>query len=193
MATTVTNLVQGPAALWIAEVSVTEPLDTAVATDPGVGYTDVGGTMDGVELIIKQEFKELDVDQVIDVPGRRLVKREFQVKTKLAEPTLENLAKLTPSSTIATGTGYKSLEPAIDSSATQPTYFALLIDGFAPGIATGGASFRRRVLVRRALSTDDVKFAYMKDKQSVFEVTFSAHYVSSSIKPFKIIDQTNGA
>jgi hypothetical protein len=190
VATTVTNLVQGPADLYIAAVSVTEPLDTAVVTAPGVGYTDLGGTVDGVDLIIKQDWKELEVDQVVDVPGSRLVKRVFQVKTKLAEPTLETLAKLTPSGAIVSGTGVKSLEPAIDSSATQPTYFALLIDGYAPGVAAGGTSFRRRVLVRRVLSTDDVKFSYMKDKQSVFEVTFSAHYVSAAVKPFKIVDQT---
>ena len=48
---------------------------------------------------------------------------------------------------------------------------------------------RRRVVVRKVLSIDDVETAYKKDEMNLFPVTFAAHYVSASIKPFRVIDQ----
>lgn len=141
--------------------------------------------MDGVTLTINQEFTELAVDQIVDVPGRRLTKRDMTIGTNLAEPTLENLSLATNGGgTITTGTGFKSLEPSNDTSATQPSYVAGLFDGIAPG---GGT---RRVIVRKMLSTDNVEFAYTKDAQTVFTVLFSAHYVSSSIPAYKLVDES---
>lgn len=189
MAVSVSNLTQGPGVLYTAEVGVTEPVDTAVATAPGAGYTDVGGTMDGVTIAVNQEYSELAVDQVVDVPGRRITKREVTLATNLAEPTLENLSIAMNAGDVTVATGSKSLVPDNDTSATQPKYRALLFDGFAPGAAADGTAPRRRVLVRRALSTDNTEFAYKKDEQTVFSVTFSAHYVSSTVPSFKIIDE----
>jgi hypothetical protein len=45
------------------------------------------------------------------------------------------------------------------------------------------------VHLRKVLSSDNVEFAYKKEDQTVFSVTWSVHYVSSSIAPFKIVDQ----
>lgn len=176
----------GPGTLFNGAFGATEPADTAVATAPnGAVWSDVGGTQDGVTLTINQEFKELEVDQIVDVPGRRLTKRDMVIKTNLAEPTLENLAFASNGAAqITTGTGFKSLEPANDTSATQPNYRALLFDGIAPG---GG---NRRVIARRCLSTDNVEMAYKKDSQTVFSVAWSAHFVSNSIPAYKIIDES---
>lgn len=188
IATTTTNLILGPGTLYSGAFGAVEPVDTAVATAPDDGvWTDVGGTMDGVTLTVNQEFTELAVDQIVDVPGRRLTKRDLTLGTSLAEPTLENLAvAMNAGSVTAGGTGataFKALEPAFDTSATQPNYKALLFDGFAPD------SHNRRIIVRKGLSTDNVEFAYKKDEQTVFAVVFSAHYVSPSIAPFKVIDE----
>jgi hypothetical protein len=49
----------------------------------------------------------------------------------------------------------------------------------------------RRVIVRKALSTDAVEIAYTKDKQTLYGVKFSGHYVSASIAPVHIVDQTS--
>jgi hypothetical protein len=183
MAVTAANLIMGPGTLYAADFGTVEPADTAVGTAPA-DFEDVGGTQDGVTLTLAQEYTELEVDQIVDVPGRRLTKREFTLETNMAEPTLENLAVAMNAGDVTTGTGFKSLEPVEGNSATQPNYKALIFDGFAPG------GFPRRVIVRKALSTDDVEFAYSKEDQTVFSVTFSAHYVSSSIKSFKIVDGT---
>jgi hypothetical protein len=186
MSVTTTNLILGPAQFYSGAYGATEPLDTAVATVPdSLVWTDVGGTTDGVSVVLAQDFTELQVDQIVDRLGSRLSKREQSIKTNMAEPTLENLSLALNGATIASGSGYKSLEPNYATSATQPTYKAILIDGYAPG------GFRRRIIVRRALSTANVEFAYKKDDQNVFTVTFTGHYVSSSIAPFKIVDQTS--
>lgn len=182
-----TQLIQGPGVLYTGLFGATEPAETAaeIVSAPGAGWTDVGGTTDGVSLSIMQEFAELAVDQVVDVPGRRLTKRDLSLTTNLAEPTLDNLAVAmnAASQVDVTVNGIKKLTPTSDTSATQPTYSALILDGFAP------EQRRRRVVVRKVLSTNNVDFAYQKDSQTVFSVTFSAHYVSPSIKPFVILDE----
>lgn len=187
MAVTTSNLIMGPGTLYKGAFGATEPVDTATATAPSTPWTDVGGTSDGVEITIAQEYKEMEVDQIVDVPERRLTKREATLKTNLAEATLDNLSLAMNGATIATGVGYTSLSPINGNSATQVTYSALLFDGYAP------AGFPRRVIGRKMLSTSDVKFAYKKDEQTVFTVEFSAHFVSSTVPPFKVVDGEDAA
>lgn len=187
MAVTVGNLIMGPGTMYTGDFGATEPADALINASPAASaWTDVGGTMDGVELAITQEYTELNVDQIVDIPGRRLTKRDFTVKTNLAEPTLEHLDYLMNSATggVITGSGYKTLEPDVSNSATQPNYKAFIFDGYAP------SSLRRRVIGRKMLNVEDIAFAYKKDEQTVFTVSLSGHYVSSVIKPFKVVDGT---
>lgn len=180
MPVTTTNLIMGPGELYTGAFGATEPASPTTA--PAVAWTNVGGTMDGVTLNIGLEFTELEVDQVVDVPGRRLTKREMTIETNMAEPTLENFAIAMNAPAPTTVTNVKTLEPVNGTAAFNPTYVALLFDGIAPNGKT------RRFVVRRALSTEGVETAYQKDEQTVLAVTWSAHYVSSSIAPFKIQD-----
>lgn len=195
MAANVVNLVQGPATVYIGNFGATEPANAAVNTTPQASaWTDVGGTTDGCEISINQEYKELEVDQVVDIPGRRLVKRDMSVKTNLAEPTLQNLLyalnDVNGGSLGASGAGYSGYyEPAFTDSATQPTYRAVILHGWAPGSGSNNQSKRRMVILRKVLSSDNVEFAYKKEDQTVFSVTWSVHYVSGSIAPFKIVDE----
>lgn len=188
MPVTATNLIAGPADLYVATFGAAEPLDADIDDAPGVAWVDAGGTQDGVTITINQEFMELEVDQIVDVPGRRLTKRDLQVTTNLAEATLANLRNALNGGVVATESGTESYEPTNDNSATQPTYRAILLDGWAPQTAAG-ASARRRLIVRKVLSVENVEAAYKKDEQTLFPVTFAAHYVSSAIRPFRIIDQ----
>jgi hypothetical protein len=185
MAVTVSNLILGPANLYVGAFGAAEPTSAQVNTLPPVSaWTDLGATQDGVTLTINQDFTELEVDQVVDIPGRRLTKRELVVKTNLAEATLANLALLMNNqSTLVTAAATNVLTPAFDTSATQPTYNALIIDGWA---ANGKV---RRVIARRVLSVDNPEFSYKKDGQAVFTVSWSAHYVSPAIAPFVVYDQ----
>jgi len=185
MATQVSNLIMGPGTLYEAPFGSTEPADTAVATAPASPWADLGGTSDGVQLAVNQEYTPLTVDQVVDTVGRRLTSREFTIATNLAEPTLDNLAIAlnAADATVTSGAGFRKLTPTNDTSASQPVYRALMFDGFAPEGLT------RRVIGRRMLSTGNVEFAYSKADQTVFTVTFAGHYVSDSIAPYVVVDE----
>lgn len=186
MGVTTTNLIQGPATLYYGLFGATEPTDASVnTTPPASAWTDLGGTNGGVTLTLNLTYSELEVDQIVDRVGSRLTKRDFMVKTDLAEATLENLALALNDTAPVSAAGYKTFDPTNGSSATQPTYIAIMLDGYAPG------GFRRRFIGRRMLSTDNVDQAYQKDKQTLTPVTFTGHYVSPSIKPFHIVDQTS--
>jgi len=188
MAVTATNLIMGPGALYKGAFGATEPLDTAInAAPPASAFTDLGGTNDGVSLAVDQEFADLTVDQVVDTIGRRLTKREMSFGTNLAEPTLENFSLALNGGTIATGANFKSYEPVSSIAATQANYFSSILDGFAPGATV----LTRRVIARKCLNIETVEASYTKDGMTLIPVKFASHWVSASIAPFKIIDQTS--
>lgn len=194
MAATVTNLISGPGEIYTGAFGATEPVDTAVGTEPLVApdsgaWTDAGATSDGVNLVIGQEFFELEIDQIIERAGSRQTKRTFDIQTNMAEVTLANLALAINSTAgvVASGTGataISKLEPDTTTSVQQPTYRALIFDGWAPD------SKRRRVKARKMLANDNVEIAYKKGELTVLAVTWAGHFVSNSIKPFDIVDHT---
>lgn len=184
---TVSNLAQGPGDLYTGVFGAVEPADASVNAAPATSaWTGLGGTNGGIKLTIAQTYDELEVDQIVDVVGRRKTKREFSIETDLAEITLNNLVLALNETPATTGTGFAFMEPTIDNSATQPNYFAMIMDAYAPG-----NNWRRRVIARRVLSTNNLQTQVSKTDQTLFSVTFSAHFVSSSIKPFKVVDQTS--
>ena len=172
-----TNLIQGPATLYVGAFGATEPLTVDAA--PGVGWEDVGGTRDGVELTIAKTYATLSVDQIVDEIGRTVVSRVVSVKTTLAEATLENLARAINETAPVAGV----FTPDGGLEAFTPAYQAVLLDGLAPG------GLRRRVIVRKVLATDSVGTAYKKDGMTVVPVTFTGHWVSPSVEPFVIEDE----
>lgn len=185
MSITTANLTQGPATVYVGDFGATEPDDTAVASTPAASaWTDIGGTLGGSTITVARQYAVLQVDQVVDEVERRLTGRTITVETQMAEPTLENFKLALNGGTSASGSGFKSYEPDDDTSATQPTYKAVLLDGFGP------SGKRRRVIVRKVLSVGDIKAVDSKTDQKVFAVQFAGHYVSSTIKPFKKIDAT---
>jgi hypothetical protein len=188
MAVTVANLVAGPGTLYSGTFGATEPAASAVGTAPASAtWGDLGGTLDGSMLKINQEYFELEVDQVVDIVGRRLQKREISIETQLAEPTLLNLSYALNGGTIVASTGWSSYDPDDASSVTQPTYRAFILDGYAP---SASAAKTRRTVLRRGLITSEMELAYKKDEQTVIPVEIFAHYVSSTTKPFQIVDAT---
>lgn len=135
MGLTVTNLIAGPADLYVASFGAVEPTDAAINTVPASAvWTDVGGTNDGVKASIDQNYMKLEADQSVDVLGSRLTGREVIVETAIAEPTLANLVILLNGGTITASAAFQTYDPVNgDTAASQPTYRALLFDGWAPG------------------------------------------------------------
>lgn len=176
MGVTSTNLIQGPAVVYFGDFGTTEPV--TIDEEPGTGWADVGGTKDGVTLEINDSYTVLDVDQIVYEVGRRRTGRVVTVATQLAEATLENLARAISNTAPAANV----LEGDDGLAAFQPDYGALLIDGLAPG------GFRRRITLRKTLATESVGTAYKKDAQTLIPVTWTLHWVSPSIRPFKIED-----
>jgi len=192
MGVTVTNLTAGPADIYTAAFGASETgLFVAAWSAPASAtWTDMGGTDDGIKLVIDQNYMELQVDQIVDIPGRRLTKRELTLETKMAEPTLANLKLALNAGTVTASAGaFTQFDPVLgDTSATQPTYTAVMFDGWAPATNV----VRRRVLGRKMLSVDGAKDSeYKKDGQTFFGVKFSGHYVSASTGPFKVHDFTS--
>lgn len=177
MTITVTNLLQGPADIYVGTVGAVEP--TSVATI-GVGWTNVGATLGGSKLTVAQDYSTLNVDQTaIDVDAR-LQKVTHTIDTTLAEPTLANLRIAWNQATSAATS--ISLDPSATVNAS-PNFTAVLLAGTRPG---GGA---RLVILRRALSMAGAALEHKKDSQTVLPVTFQAFYVSSVILPIKV-DET---
>lgn len=189
MAVTVTNIIAGPGVLYNGPFGSTEPTDATVNTSPSAStWTDVGATQDGVTLTVSRDFMEMDVDQLVDMPGRRLTKRDFQVKTNMAEPTMVNLQLAMNGGTITASAAYQTYDPDDTTAATQPPYKALIFDGYAPQTAAA-ATVRRRFVLRKVLSIEAIASGYQKDKMTLIPVTFGCHWVAPTIKPFRIIDQ----
>jgi hypothetical protein len=184
----ISALVQGPGTLYSAVFGAVEPADAAVNSAPlaSAGWTNSGFTSGGIQIVIDQTYSELDADQIVDSPGRRITKREVTVGTQLAQPTLENLALVMNGGTVGTAaTAFKTFDPLTAISATQPTYYSIILDGWTPE----GNGFNRRFIGRRSLSTDKITVDYKKDGQTFFSVLWNLHYVDSSHALFHMVDQ----
>lgn len=192
MSVTTKNLVQGPMDVFLGTFDgtvVREPALAAVNSTPQASaWTDQGGTRDGAQLLINMKFSEMSVDQVLDTVGTRVSDRDFQVKTKLAELTIANLQLAMNGGTITTGAGYAALDPLDGTAATQPSYFSMLFWGYAPSSATGVVK-RRMVILRKVLNIESWTIDNKKDAMGLIPVTFRAHWMDATNRPFRIVDE----
>jgi hypothetical protein len=190
------NLVLGPARIYYGPFGATEPADSTVTpqgylTPPPSPFVDFGGTDGGVALEVDTTYTDLVVDQVIMSVGARLTEMKMQVTAKLAEVTQSNLAQsLNNITTSGSGSGFITLDIPVGSSATQPDYACLIIDGWGPMLASGQPALRRAI-VRKVLSTAKIQLTSDKKTQQAFDCTFQAYYVSASINPVHFIDETS--
>lgn len=195
MPASASNLLVGPGALHRADFGTAEPADTAVATAlDAEDWPDLGATDGGVTVTASKEYFRLRMDQTVESPGRRLTELDVTLATNLAEPTLENwaVALADAASAVTTGgtgaTGYAAMDIGGPSEPGQePDYSAVIFRGRAPG------GRRRLVIVRKALSTEEVESEYKKDDQTFIPVTFGAHWVSPSVKSVHVVDERPGA
>jgi hypothetical protein len=174
---TSSNLIQGPAVVYIGAFGATEP--ATVATAPAEPtWEDVGGTQEGITAMIADTYTVLSVDQIVYEVERRRSGRVVTVKTVMAEATLENVARAINNT--APASNVMNADDGL--AAFKPSYSAILFDGIAPG------GFRRRCTFRKMLATDSVESAYKKDGMTLVTVTWTLHWVSPSIAPFKYED-----
>ena len=195
MSVNAANLVLGPARIYYAAFGTSEPADSAVTptgylTPPGGSWVDFGGTDGGVTVEIDTTYTPLQVDQIVMDVGARLTELKITVTAGLAEITQTNIQQALNSITSSgSGSGYITMDVQVPSSATQPTYSALIIDGWAP-YTSGGNPALRRAIVRKVLSQAKVTLSGDKKTQQKVEATWQAYYVSSSINPLHLVDET---
>jgi hypothetical protein len=197
MAVNPNNICQGPAVIYWNAFGATEPPDTnAAVTQPpyitgSPNYVDLGATTGGVEFMVSHTYGQIKADQLVDPIGARLTARSIQVTVGLLEATLQNLyLAINQAGVQNVLTGVTTLDPITTTSATQPTYISLIIDGWAPTLATGVAA-RRRVIVRKVLNDVKASAKYDMTNQVTWNCTFTSFYVSGTIAPFHIQDQTS--
>jgi hypothetical protein len=188
------NLVLGPARLYVAAYGTTAPLDSAVTPNgptnpPSAPWADVGATDGGIMFAIEGTYTDLICDQVIMPIGARLTDLKASITTKLSEMTLSNLSTAM-NQIMATGggSGYATSDLTVTNAATQPTYAAAIIDGWAPTLSTGAAALRR-VVVPKFLSTPKITMTYDRKGQQSYDVALNIFYVSSSVNPVHLVDQ----
>ena len=187
------NKIMGPFNVWAGAFGVTEPAQTnaALIADPGAGWTFQGGSEGGISWEIDHTITPLTMDQTIDPVGGRITGRSGKVSFNAAEPTLALLATALDNvgTTTTPGAGISVYDPGQPNAATPLAYNAILLDGWAPLLSSGAAA-RRRVIFRKMLN--DAKIASNGDptKAVVWALTTTMYYVSGSISPYIVMDQT---
>jgi hypothetical protein len=200
---TSTNIIVGAAALFVADTTLdansltpfvnSETFRETLADD--ADYTNVGYTMNGLELNFQPDFGEVQVDQILDVA--KLYKQGMQVNlaTAFAEATLENLLlALAYSDSKLTGNKSTSNGRALDLSAGDigecPVERGIVAVGPGTGDCVDSAYVERVYTAYRALSIENVTVSAKRDEASMFEVSFRLLPEDVSGSYGKIVDRT---
>jgi hypothetical protein len=152
-------------------------------------FTNVGYTMNGLELQFQPDFGEVQVDQLLDVA--RLYKQGMSVSlvTAFAEATLDNLvtAIAADDADLTTSGSVETLELLSGDIGDVPVERALVAVG--PGTGDPQTTKERVYVANRALSIENVTVSAKRDEPSMFEVTF--RLLSASNGSYgKIVDRT---
>ena len=198
-----TNIIVGAAALFVADTTLTPAtLETAVSGESfretladDATYTNVGYTMNGLELQFQPDFGEVQVDQLLDVA--KLYKQGMQVNlaTAFAEATLENLLlSLAYSDSQLAGNKASSTGRSLNLSAGEigecPVERGIVAVGPGTGDCEDSAYIERVYSAYRALSIENVTVSAKRDEASMFEVSFRLLPEDTSGSYGKIVDRT---
>jgi hypothetical protein len=202
------NVIVGAAAFFINDNTLTPSTLSSLAVidssesykdtlTAAASYTNVGYTMNGLELQFQPDFGEVQVDQILDVA--RLYKQGMQVNlaTAFAEATLENLlvalaysdSKLTGNKNASTG---QTLNLSAGDIGDVPVERGIVAVGPGSGDPLTFADKERIYAAYRALSIENVTVSAKRDEPSMFEVSFRLLPEDTSGSYGKIIDRTYG-
>lgn len=139
----------------------------------GVTFTDLGATQDGAELAWEPDMVDIEIDQFGDAARVVAAKIKVSLKTKLAEGTLENLARswnYDTSSKITTVAGVtKTLSMGIQS--VYPVENAIKLVGTAPG-STATAELSRTYTCHRVIQFSSSSHMLKRAENTSFPVDF---------------------
>ena len=200
---TSTNIIVGAAALFVADTTLDAASLTAFESSKSfkttltndADYTNVGYTMNGLELQFQPDFGEVQVDQILDVA--KLYKQGMQVSlaTAFAEATLENLLlSLAYKDSKLSGNKATSAGRVLDLSAGDigecPVERGLVAVGPGTGDCVNSTTVERVYTAYRALSIENVTVSAKRDEASMFAVNFRLLPEDVSGSYGKIVDRT---
>lgn len=165
-----------------------EALTDAEAALNGVVFRNCGFTQEGVEVSYSPDYGEVEVDQLLDVARLFKQKMSVQVKTTLAEPTLENLLVVwDDDQAIGTYGSDRNIYVTPGELGDSPVERHLFFVGPAPG---GISTSQRAYLASRAISIEASSQSFKRNEATVFPVTFRLlPDVNSSYSAYgKIVD-----
>ena len=205
---TSTNIIVGAAALFVADSTLntttnavpsfvsTESFKSTLSSDPD--FTNVGYTMNGIELQFQPDFGEVQVDQVLDVA--KLYKQGMQVSlaTTFAEATLENLLLATAGqdsdlSGSKSTSGGQVLNLSAGDIGECPVERGIVAVGPGTGDCEDSGNVERVYIAYRALSIENVTVSAKRDEASMFEVSFRLLPDDLTATYGKIVDRTHTA
>jgi len=135
------------------------------------GGVDLGHTVDGAEIEIEREFTEVKVDLYGNTPvDYVLTGQKATVKLKLAEITPNILSYVLPEADYDAGSADDQLHFGSKAG------FSLRSKAYQLVITPQGGNTDGNLTITlfKAVSTDNINFAYKIDEMSVYEVTFTA-------------------
>lgn len=136
-----------------------------------LGGVDLGHTVDGAEVEFEREFTEIKTDLYGNTPvDYVLTGNKATVKLKLAEIAPDTLSYVIPEADYDAGTADDQLHFGSKAG------YSLRNDALQLVITPQGnnADGNLTITFFKAVSTENAKFAYKIDEQTVYEVTFSA-------------------
>ena len=198
------NIIVGAASFFVADTTLdsttlpafigSESYRETLADDND--FTNVGYTMNGLELQFQPDFGEVAVDQLLDVA--KLYKQGMTVNlaTAFAEATLENLLlALAYSDDKLAGTKSTSNGRILNLSAGDlgecPVERGIVAVGPGTGDCAIGETVERVYAAYRALSIENVTVSAKRDEASMFEVSFRLLPDDTDASYGKIIDRTH--
>ena len=198
------NIIVGAASFFVADTTLdsttlpafvgSESYRETLADDND--FTNVGYTMNGLELQFQPDFGEVAVDQLLDVA--KLYKQGMTVNlaTAFAEATLENLLlALAYGSDNLAGTKTTSNGLVLNLSAGDlgecPVERGIVAVGPGTGDCAIGETVERVYAAYRALSIENVTVSAKRDEASMFEVSFRLLPDDTDASYGKIIDRTH--
>jgi hypothetical protein len=200
------NIIVGAASFFVADTvldGTTLPAfdanesyrDTLTSAPNDTDFTNIGYTMNGLEIQFQPDFGEVQVDQLLDVA--KLYKQGMQVNmnTAFAEATLENLLialaygddKLTGDKSTSGG---RVLNLSAGELGECPVERGIIAVGPGTGDCEIGSALERVYAAYRALSIENVTVSAKRDEPSMFEVSFRLLPDDSEGTYGKIVDRT---
>jgi len=138
----------------------------------GISFTDLGATQDGAELAWEPDMVDIEIDQFGDAARVVTSKIKVSLKTKLAEGTLENLARAwnySVADEVTTSGGFKTLSVGIQS--VYPVENAIRLVGRAPG-STATINFTRTYNCNRVIQYASSSHMLKRAENTAFPVDF---------------------